>query len=682
MRVEELLSRILTGWSIRTKTLVAFVGITVVVLSSTSLLIVKRATQYLTDQQAMATMLMAEGLTKAADLATMTGDKLELTRLAKSWQSRDGVLYVRIETLDGKLLAEAGVSPSPTLVALQAGQAKAFDTYSVGAAAVKRVIAHADEHDISSSDIDSDSLTESTDTAIARVIVATSTAQLRADIDQKTQLIFAVLAGAGLSSFLLSWLGVNSLTRRLSRLSAASERISGGDLSAPMIDSSNDELGRLSHAFESMRTNLQAREVEMQDFNDTLLDKVQARTADLEKAMHAAESANRAKSDFLANMSHEIRTPMAAILGNADLLSEPDQTHDERVQRIGTIQRSGEHLLGLINDILDISKIEAGKMSVEELSCSPRGLLMEVHALMEPRAQAKNLQLVLECETALPETIKSDPMRLRQILLNLISNALKFTQSGSITIRVSARPTETDGELTVKVIDTGIGMSAEAVGKLFRAFEQADNTMSRRFGGTGLGLVIARRLANLLHGDLTVVSAPGQGSTFTLVVRTGPLNNVKFEERLEPASSPTTHSAATVAANITGKKILLVEDGVDNQRLIMHHLSKAGARVQLAENGKLGLDAYEASVVAGTPFDLIFMDMQMPEMDGYTATQELRKRGRTVPIVALTAHALTGDREKCLAAGCDDYTTKPVKRATLLGLCDRWIKASDTRRAA
>lgn len=677
-----MLSGVFTRWSIRSKALVAFVGITVVVLSSTSLLIVSNAKDYLTAQHAQMTLDMAEGLTMAADLATMTGDKKELSRLAENWQGRPGVLYVRIETLDGKLLAQAGVPPVPNLSALEDGEARAFATYSLGTAHVKRVVANADDSDLAGSVLESEPATAPTDTAIARVLVATSTSQLQADINHKTHMIMGILAGAGLISFLLSWLGVNSLTRRLLRLGAASERISSGDLTATIIDPSTDELGRLSTAFESMRANLQARELEMRSFNDTLLDKVRVRTADLEKAKLAAEAANLAKSDFLANMSHEIRTPMAAIIGNADLLTETDQSPEERAFRIATIQRSGEHLLGLINDILDISKIEAGKMTVEELPCSPRGLLMEVQALMEPRAQAKGLRLAVECETALPETIKSDPMRLRQILLNLISNSLKFTESGSITIRVSAHATQTGGQLTVKVIDTGIGMAPEAVSRLFRAFEQADNTMSRRFGGTGLGLAIARRFANLLHGDITATSAPGQGSTFTLVVGTGPLNDVKFLEGLGITNSPAAVSASTDTVNLAGKNILLVEDGIDNQRLLMHHLTKAGGTVQLAENGKLALDAYEAAMRSGTPFDLILMDMQMPEMDGYTATAELRKRGTLIPIVALTAHALTGDRERCLAAGCNDYATKPVKKLTLLRMCDQWINSGTSRRAA
>ncbi len=678
-----MLFRGISSWSIRSKTLLAFVGIAVAVLSSTSLLIIRETKTYLTAQHASVAMRMAESLAMATNLATMTGDKKELSRLASAWQHRDGVLYVRIETPKGKLLAEAGHSPAQTLVLPDTVTSMVFAGYSLGAAMIKPVTA-TENSDLSGTDLEFVPAETNQDVSapIGRVLIATSTDQLNAEINRKGMMIVGVLSGAGISSFFLTLLGINSLTRRLSRLSAASERISGGDLSEPLLDSSGDELGRLALAFESMRTSLQARETEMQELNNTLLDKVRIRTADLENAMHAAEAASRAKSDFLANMSHEIRTPMAAIIGNAELLSEPDQTNEQQVQRIGTIQRSGEHLLSLINDILDISKIEAGKMSVEQLPCSPRELLQDVHALMLPRATSKNLRLEIEYETPLPETINSDPMRLRQILLNLVSNALKFTPEGSVTIRASARVTDSDGELIIKVIDTGIGMSADSVNKLFRAFEQADNTMSRRFGGTGLGLVIARRLANLLRGDVLVTSVPGAGSTFTLVVSTGSLNGVKFHKECGPRSAPMPITTKTDTTNLVGSRILLVEDGLDNQRLIIHHLTKAGAKVQLAENGKLGLEAYEASVRSAMPFQLVLMDMQMPEMDGYAATAELRKRGSLVPIVALTAHALTGDRERCLAAGCDDYATKPVNQSTLLRMCDQWISSGSSRKAA
>ena len=228
------------------------------------------------------------------------------------------------------------------------------------------------------------------------------------------------------------------------------------------------------------------------------------------------------------------------------------------------------------------------------------------------------------------------------------------------------------------MLAVGIG----AVSKLFRPFEQADNTMSRRFGGTGLGLAIARKLTILLGGDLTAESTLGKGSTFTVIVSTGSLHDVPFREGLDQATSKSVPSAAAQFAGIAGQKILLVEDGVDNQRLIMHHLTKAGAQVQLAENGRIGLDAFEASVRAGTPFSLVLMDMQMPEMDGYAATTELRKRGHTVPVVALTAHALSGDRERCIAAGCDDYATKPLKRDKLLDICTQWLSARSSRQAA
>ncbi len=415
----------------------------------------------------------------------------------------------------------------------------------------------------------------------------------------------------------------------------------------------------------------------------------------LKTARAQAEAASRSKSEFLANMSHEIRTPMTAILGYADLLAElltcdNCQLSPEASLAVETIKRNGEHLLSIINDILDISKIEADKLTIESMVTDVPKLINEVLATMQVKSQAKGLTLDFELETAIPQTIITDPTRLRQILVNLIGNAIKFTEHGRVLLKLACDPAQPE-MLQLTVQDSGIGMDEEHLARLFQAFEQADTSMTRRFGGTGLGLRISKRLAMMLGGDITVQSRLGEGSCFTVSISTGSCSSLKIPSLKSDACSeacqdPThltcaankpgiTSHQAPASKRLEGKRILLVEDGPDNQRLIMHHLRKAGAEVTLACNGKLAVEALTADgTVDGPlrdvlPFDLILMDMQMPVMDGREATELLRGKGATLPILALTAHAMQADLQMCLDAGCDARITKPIDREELIEAC-------------
>jgi two-component system CheB/CheR fusion protein len=382
---------------------------------------------------------------------------------------------------------------------------------------------------------------------------------------------------------------------------------------------------------------------------------------ELAQAREAADSANVAKSQFLANMSHELRTPLTAILGFTDIMAGEDCTPEEQREYLEVVQQSSRSLLQLIDDILDLSKIEAGKAVVELVDCPPLRVLEEVIALMRGRASDKHLTLDVRYRYPLPQIIRSDPKRLRQILVNLLSNAIKFTQRGGVQVDVSF---DAGSMLRFAVSDTGIGIAPDRVADLFQPFRQADSSIGRRFGGTGLGLAISMRWAEMLGGGITVESVPGQGSTFTLSIDAGSLaDRALIREPPPPAQHPTDGRCRLAALRA---RVLLIEDRLDNQRVTRAMLCKAGLEVDVAEDGQEGYWKALGSTTNGSPYHVILMDIQMPGLDGIQTTRKLRQDGWKGPIIALTAQAMAGDREKCLQAGCDDYLPKPIDREALL----------------
>ena len=388
---------------------------------------------------------------------------------------------------------------------------------------------------------------------------------------------------------------------------------------------------------------------------------------ELRTAKERAELANRAKSEFLANISHEIRTPLTSIFGYAELLQSPELPESSRIEHVQTIRRNGEHLLAILNDVLDMSKIEAGRMTIENLPCSVSALVLEVTSLLRQRATSRELSLINTCRTPIPATIRTDPTRLRQILFNVIGNAVKFTERGQVHADLWLDESHRLPELVIDVIDTGIGMSPEQVAALGQPFSQADPSHARRFGGSGLGLSIGYRLAELLGGSISCQSTIGQGTKFTIRMPTGDLTGIERITHLGDESEQLPVATAIEPARLQGR-LLVVEDSPDTLRLLLHHLEKAGLDADPAENGQSAVARAIGAWRSGRPYDLILMDLQMPQMDGLTAVRVLRANGYAGRIVALTANALDADRQRSTAAGFDGFLTKPI-------LSDRLIEA-------
>jgi len=465
---------------------------------------------------------------------------------------------------------------------------------------------------------------------------------------------------AVLAALVVAGLAGRYLTARLARIQRVVDAVQGGDLTQRVGLAGDDEAGRLAAAFDGMldalglRTaELRASELQLTRHKDELEEEVRLRTADLMRARDAAEAASRAKSTFLANMSHELRTPMNGIIGMAALALR--HAGDPKLrEQLAMIDRSSKHLLGLINDILDLSKIEADRLQLERIDFRIGEIPANLLSLIGHRAAEKGLALRVDLPPGLAERpVRGDPLRLNQILLNLAGNALKFTEAGEIVISARIDAEEADAlRLRWEVRDTGIGIDENDRRRLFTAFEQADGSMTRRYGGTGLGLAISKRLVGLMGGEIGVDSRPGVGSTFWFTVRLD-----KAAPSALPVAAPEGSAERQLAAAFPGARILLVEDEPINQEVSRGLLEDAGLRVDLAEDGEVA-----CALARQQRYDLILMDMQMPRLSGVDAARAIRadSLNRTTPILAMTANVFEDDRRACAEAGMNGHIPKPV----------------------
>ena len=475
-------------------------------------------------------------------------------------------------------------------------------------------------------------------------------------------LAIVILVAAAISRFT-----IRLLARPLSRLQAGIASAQDGRLEPIQVSKTGDEVELLGQSFNAMIATLAASQRALLEQQGFLEKRIKDRTDQMEDAMRTAQAGSAAKSEFLANISHELRTPMNGVIGMLDIALDRDLT-PEVAEQLQTAQRCAYSLLSLLNDILDLSKIEAGKMTLEKLPFDLRVLLADCIKAHQPKAVENSVALNAEVSPDVPRQISGDPLRIRQIIANLVGNAVKFTEHGSVTVRAGGEFTQPGQfKLRITVQDSGTGIPADKLLSIFEKFVQADGTVSRRFGGTGLGLAITRSLVELHGGAIQVQSELGRGSTFSVTLlceadaAISAAQQANVPEHAPAASSPPPSPA----------RILVVEDNQVNQKVVTAVLRKRGFCIELANDGQEALNKLDTSAA----FDLILMDVQMPVLDGLEATRLIRKEARwnSLPIVAMTAHAMNGDKERCLEAGMNGYISKPVHPSLLLSTVDEFL---------
>lgn len=474
--------------------------------------------------------------------------------------------------------------------------------------------------------------------------------------------VIVFLVSAAIARFTIRLLG-----RPLRLLQESITAVQNGRLEPVQVSKTGDEIEFLGESFNRMIEALALSQKQVREQQELLEKRIKDRTEQLEEAMRNAQAANQAKSEFLANISHELRTPMNGVIGMLDIILDHKELHGELTEQIQTAQQCAYSLLALLNDILDLSKIEAGKMNLEQIPFDPRTIVDDCVKAHQPKAAQNGIQLTSQTSAKVPQQLVGDPLRVRQILSNLVSNAVKFTEHGSVSVRMDGEVLDR-GEFMLKltVVDSGTGIPADKLLYIFDKFTQADGSVTRKYGGTGLGLAITRRLVDLHHGEIHVESELGRGTTFVVTLQcemAGEASEQLTPERLPVALAPALTNPA---------RILVVEDNPVNQKVVTAVLRKRGFSIDLANDGQEAIGKLKNAAIA---YDLVLMDVQMPVLDGLEATRIIRKEAhwKDLPIIAMTAHAMNGDKERCLAAGMNGYISKPVHPAHLLSTVDEYL---------
>jgi len=608
------------------------------------------------------TTLLADVIGANSTAALAFGDSQAATETIRAVAANDDIADARVWTTDGVLLAqferphtgEADANHGISLDRIRAHEE--WREFGSGILVVsRRILLHGE--------------------IVGMVTIESDLSSLRAQAVASGLVVAVVLAGTFALSLLLASRFQRTISSPLLRLTEATRAVTREGRYDLLVDSGGGaEIGELIDGFNRMLAEIHRREADLHVHQDGLERTVETRTAelriantDLVSARDKAMEGSRAKSEFLANMSHEIRTPMNGIIGMTDILGDTPLS-DEQQEFLRTVRVSADSLLAILNDILDFSKIESHGLTLEALSFPLASCVDDAIKSLTGQAQGKGLELQLEIDATLPTALVGDPLRLRQVLVNLLGNAIKFTSRGHIRVEVRPEPgaPASDGRrlLRFSVSDTGIGVAPEHQAAIFEAFRQADGSTTRRYGGTGLGLTICQSLVAMMGGRIWVESHVGQGSTFHFTAGFGESRGAAVPRRSGHARR------VSAPAGIAPRRVLLAEDNAVNQMVAVGLLTRRGHDVTVVANGRDAVDA-----LAREPFDLVLMDLQMPVMGGLDATAAIRKQelgsGRRTPVIAMTAHAMRGDRERCLAGDMDGYLSKPIDKDALFAAVER-----------